>query len=59
MEAPLELRLCESRMLILKPNQPYIFTVDPTCPMCVKIEREGKYEERVHKRNAGEGNSYR
>lgn len=32
----LEMRLCEVTHLILRPNQKYIFTVDPTCEGCVK-----------------------
>jgi hypothetical protein len=32
----LEMRLCEVAHLILRPNQKYIFTVDPTCEGCVK-----------------------
>lgn len=31
---PLEMRICELPHIILKPNQPYIFTVDPNCDKC-------------------------
>ncbi len=36
---PLEMRLCEQDCVILKPNQPYIFTVDPDCEKCLAIEQ--------------------
>jgi hypothetical protein len=39
---PLELYLCESVRLILKPYQVYIFKVDERCEMCKKLEQEGK-----------------
>jgi len=31
-----EMRICEIQHLFLKPNQKYVFTVDPTCESCVK-----------------------
>ena len=37
---PLELRLCETKFLVLKPNQLYIFTVDVTCKNCLKTALE-------------------
>lgn len=39
---PMELMLCEQRHIILKPDQPYIFRVDPTCKQCLELEKEGK-----------------
>jgi len=33
--APIEMRLCEIGHVMPRPNQPYIFTVDPKCPKCV------------------------
>jgi hypothetical protein len=33
-EQPLELRICETQRLVLQPNRPYIFTVDPHCEEC-------------------------
>lgn len=33
-QQPKEIRLCEVPHLFLRPNQPYIFTVDPNCPSC-------------------------
>lgn len=37
-----DLMLCESVKLVLKPNTLYRFTVDSTCADCLKIELEGK-----------------
>lgn len=37
MEKVLELRLCETERLILKPNRLYLFTVDPQCNRCCKL----------------------
>lgn len=34
-----EMRLCEQDHVVLRPNQLYIFTVDPNCPHCVKIAK--------------------
>lgn len=31
----IELRLCEAKQLALKPNQLYIFTIDPNCRECL------------------------
>lgn len=36
-QEPLELRLCETGHLFLKPNQLYRFTVDPDCKECVRM----------------------
>ncbi len=33
-ERPLEMRICELRHVSLKPNRPYIFTVDANCASC-------------------------
>lgn len=33
-EAPLEMRICELRHVALKPNRPYVFTVDENCTNC-------------------------
>lgn len=44
-QAPdVELRLCESRFLYLKPDVLYRFTVDPNCEGCLKAEREARGE---------------
>jgi len=37
-----ELFLCESHRLILRPNTPYIFKVDPTCEKCVEMAKINK-----------------
>ncbi|MBH1391800.1 hypothetical protein I5U25_02565 [Stenotrophomonas maltophilia] len=33
-ERPLEMRICELRHVSLKPNRPYVFTVDANCAKC-------------------------
>lgn len=33
-EAPMEMRICELRHVAVKPNRPYIFTVDVNCTNC-------------------------
>lgn len=33
-EPPMEMRICELRHVSLKPNRPYIFTVDANCANC-------------------------
>lgn len=38
----LEMRLCEQGLVILKPDQLYIFTVDPACAKCVDMELRGR-----------------
>jgi hypothetical protein len=38
----IELRLCETEFLILKPNVFYMFTVDPNCSRCIELEEIGK-----------------
>jgi len=38
----IKLYLCESEMLILKPNQRYIFKVDENCKRCKELEDAGK-----------------
>lgn len=35
-ETVVEMRICEIPHLFLKPNQKYVFTVDPKCESCVK-----------------------
>jgi hypothetical protein len=35
-EEVMEMWYCESRRLVLHPGQLYRFTVDPTCPSCVR-----------------------
>jgi hypothetical protein len=35
----LELRICEAKYLVLRPNQLYIFTVDENCTSCVREAR--------------------
>lgn len=37
MTEPFEMRLCEQRHTILKPDTLYKFTADPTCPKCVEL----------------------
>jgi hypothetical protein len=39
---PLEMFLCESERLVLRPDQPYIFRVDKTCSACVRIANDGR-----------------
>lgn len=36
-EEPLEMFLCESDLLILRPDQPYVFRVDHDCEKCREI----------------------
>jgi hypothetical protein len=48
-DLPMEMRLCETRHVQLKPNRPYIFTVDPECPMCVGLNEQSKQAERILK----------
>ncbi len=38
-ERVVEMRLCESSRLVLRPGQLYRFSVDPTCPACVALSR--------------------
>lgn len=38
----MEMFLCEQDKVILKPDQPYLFKVDPTCQKCLELERIGK-----------------
>lgn len=38
----IELKLCESRNLCLKPNKLYKFTVDPSCKLCVQFAKESE-----------------
>lgn len=33
----MEMKLCEQDFVILKPDQPYIFRYDKSCPSCRKI----------------------
>lgn len=33
----MEMMLCEQDFVILKPDQPYIFRYDKSCPSCRKI----------------------
>lgn len=33
-EQPMEMRICELRHVSLKPNRPYIFTIDANCANC-------------------------
>lgn len=33
-ERPMEMRICELRQVSLKPNRPYVFTVDANCANC-------------------------
>ena len=48
-EEPLEMCLCESHRLILRPGKLYRFRVDPDCEKCVEMgrtyERVSRYEE--------------
>lgn len=37
-----EMRLCESSRVFLKPNVGYIFTVDPNCPECVWLSAKSR-----------------
>lgn len=39
---PLEMRLCETLQVVLKPDQLYRFTVDPDCDVCRDTEERGK-----------------
>ena len=32
------MRLCEQNFVILKPDQLYVFTYDPSCPSCHKVK---------------------
>lgn len=41
-ESPLEMYLCEQNMVILKPNQLYIFRVAPDCDKCKLLEKLGR-----------------
>jgi hypothetical protein len=34
---PAEMALCESEMLVLKPDRPYVFRVMPDCERCARI----------------------
>lgn len=34
---PMEMRLCETEFVHLRPDQPYVFTVDAGCPRCVEM----------------------
>ena len=43
-EEPIEMKLCETRYIALRPNQLYIFTVDPDCPACVEAAKVYKGE---------------
>lgn len=36
-DEPFEMRLCETRHVMLKPNMLYRFTVDESCPECRKM----------------------
>ena len=38
----LDLFLCESQRLVLRPGQLYRFRVDPDCEKCKAIEAEGE-----------------
>ena len=49
---PFEMRICEIRHVILKPNQPYIFTVDPNCQKCREAEQSGDYAKPTAERAA-------
>ena len=40
-----ELALCESERLVLKPNQLYIFKVYEDCEACKRIEKAGTWED--------------
>lgn len=39
-EGPMEMMLCEQDMVILKPDQLYIFRHDPACPRCNRIKEQ-------------------
>lgn len=41
-QKPLEMALCESERLALRPNQPYIFHTMPDCARCVKLAERTK-----------------
>jgi hypothetical protein len=36
---PLEQWLCESQRLVMRPDQPYLFRVNPTCAACAAVAR--------------------
>jgi hypothetical protein len=44
-DTPLELFLCETQFLILKPNITYRFNVDKNCQKCKFLERYGGSDE--------------
>jgi hypothetical protein len=41
----LEMRLCEPGRVFLKPNQLYFFTVDESCPFCLRARANAAGEE--------------
>lgn len=42
-DAPMEMRICELRHVILRPNRAYVFTVDPNCEKCREVAQSGDY----------------